>query len=734
MNRCLATSRRNAMLEVKPCGRIAPSIDGGGVRARFLMREEMKLTRRTVVSMPAVSLLAGGLPALAQSGAAAPAAATAPDVEWRHYGANIASQKYSPLADINAGNFNSLQVAWRFKTDNFGTRPEGQFQSTPVMANGRLFTTAGTRRDVIALDPTNGEILWMHREDEGERARQAPRQLSGRGLSYWTDGAEERILYVTIGYRLISLDAKTGLVDRNFGDNGVVDLKQNIDQDLDLINADIGLHATPAVAGNVVIVGAAHDSGVVPPIRKNARGYVRGFDVKTGKRLWIFHTIPAPGEFGADTWTDQKQLVEAGNTGVWAQISVDEELGIAYLPVELPTGDAMGMYRHGAALFGESLVAVDLYTGVRKWHFQLVHHGLWDYDISCAPILCDIPVNGKIVKAVAQPTKQAFLYVFDRVTGKPIWPITEKKVPKGDVPGEWYSPTQPFPSKPPAYDRQGVSEADLIDFTPELNARAKEIVSHYRTGPFFTPPSVSKLDGKWGTLHLPNSQGGTNWPGGCYDPETYKVFVYSRTDVRVDALVPNSDPKISDFAYVRGNASQPVAAQRSMGEEGGPPRGLGQGGPPAAAGAPLRPGAVTVNGLPLIKPPYGRITAIDLSKGDIAWQVAHGATPDNVRNNPALKGLNIPRTGQSGNVGPMVTKTLVICGDPQMTTDEKGVRGARLRAYDKMTGEEKGAVYLPAPQGGTPMTYRCKGVQYLVIAVSGGGYNGELIAFRLPRA
>ncbi len=374
--------------------------------------------------------------------------------EWPTYGGDLGHTRYAPLTQITGENFSKLEIAWRFKTDHLGPRPEFNFESTPLMVNGRLFSTGGTRRAVVALDAATGEMLWMHSEHEGPRGAAAPRQLSGRGLAYWTDGREERILYVTPGYRLVALDAKTGIPVSDFGQNGIVDLKLEFDQDLDLVTAPVGLHSTPIVAKNVVIVGAAFETGANPKSRQNVKGAVRGYDVRTGKRLWIFRTIPRLGEFGNDTW-ERDSWVYTGNTGVWAQISVDEELGMAYLPVELPTHDYYGGERPGNTLFSESLVAVDLQTGQRKWHYQLVHHGIWDMDIPCAPILADITVNGRTIKAVAQPSKQAFLYVFDRVTGQPVWPIEERPVPKGDVSGEWYSPTQPFPTKPAAYDRQG---------------------------------------------------------------------------------------------------------------------------------------------------------------------------------------------------------------------------------------------------------------------------------------
>src|SRR5437667_4680430 len=469
--------------------------------------------------------------------------------EWRSYGAHVGNTHYSALDQINASNFNKLEPAWHFKTDNLGPRPEFQYEGTPLMANGVLYATGGTRRAVFALDAATGELFWTHSEREGTRGANAPRQLSGRGLGYWTDGRDERILYVTPGYRLIALDAKTGTPVPGFGQNGVVDLKLDDDQEIDLVTGEVGLHSAPVVAKDVVIVGAAHRSGGVPRGKKNVKGYVRGFDVRTGKRLWIFHTIPLPNEYGAETW-EKDSASYTGNTGVWGQISVDEELGLVYLPVELPTGDYYGGHRPGSGLFGESLVAVDLKTGRRRWHYQLVHHGIWDMDIPCAPILADITVNGRTIKAVAQPTKQNFLYVFNRETGEPIWPVEERAVPKGDVPGEWYSSTQPIPTKPRAYDGTGLTIDDLIDFTPELRAEAVKLVSRYRIGPLFTPPVVSRIEGPLGTLSLPSATGGTNWPGGSYDPETHLLYVFSKTEVSPLGLMPPPDPKISDMRYV----------------------------------------------------------------------------------------------------------------------------------------------------------------------------------------
>jgi quinoprotein glucose dehydrogenase len=637
--------------------------------------------------------------------------------EWTTYGGDLGNTRYAPLDRITAANFSSLEVAWRFKVDNLGPRPEFNLQSTPLMVKGVLYSTGGTRRAVVALDAATGEQLWMHSEHEGPRGAAAPRQFSGRGLAYWTDGAEERILYVTPGYRLVALDARTGTRVPGFGNGGIVDLKEGLDQIVDPMSGEIGLHAAPVVARDVVIVGAAGRSGGVPTGRTNVKGFVRGFDVRTGKRLWIFHTIPEPGEFGNDTG-EKDSWAYTGNTGVWAQISVDEELGLVYLPIEVPTGDYFGGPRPGNNLFSESLVAVDLQTGRRRWHYQLVHHGIWDMDIPCAPILVDIVVDGRPIKAVAQPTKQAFLYVLDRVTGEPVWPIVERPVEKGTVPGEWYSPTQPFPSKPPAYDRQGFAMDDLIDFTPELRAEAAQMVTKYKLGPVFTPPVVSRIDGPLATLAMATAGGGTNWPGGSFDPETQTLYVSSNRNVSQLGLVPPRPDSKNDLPYVQGNAAS--GARTTGGSGSAAPAGEG-------GSAPL-----TVRGLPIVKPPYGQISAIDLKRGEILWQVAHGETPDSIRNHPALAGISIPRTGRLGTVGTLVTKTVVIAGESGFGPTPSGARGAMLRAYDKGTGVEVGAVYMPAPQTGSPMTYLVNGRQYIVVAVGGAGYSGELIAFRLP--
>ena len=691
--------------------------------------------------------------------------------DWTHYTADMRGTKYSPLDQINAANFNKMEVAWRFKTDNLGTRPEFKLEGTPLAIKGVLYVTAGTRRSVVALDGRTGELIWSHSYREGNRAAIAPRQLSGRGVSYWTDGkGDERILYVTTGYRLIALNAKNGAMIPSFGENGVVDMKKGSvfgkGQQIDLDTGEIGLHSTPTVVKDTIIVGSSFKEGMTVKTHNNTKGHVRAFDVKTGKMLWQFNTIPKPGEFGNDTWENESWSTN-GNTGVWTQITVDEEAGLAYLPVESPTSDFYGGHRPGNNLYGESLVCVDIKTGQRKWHFQIVHHPIWDYDLSSAPILLDINVGGRLVKAVALPSKEAFLYVFDRITGQPVWPIEEKPVPQSDVPGEKTSPTQPFPTKPPAYARQSVGLDDLIDFTPELNAEARRLVGRYKLGPMFLPGVVSKVEGPTAALTIATTAGGTNWPGAAADPENHIVYAQASNHSVAPIGLIEPPAGFSDIRFVAGTAGQPFVEREGPGfgsaadaiqrGRGGAAGGAAEGGrgargaapaaaapaAPGVAGAPGTPaappqggggGALVVQGLPLLKPPYGLLNAIDLDKGELKWQVPHGDTPDAVRNSPMLAGKTIPKTGQPGSVGLVVTKSLVVLGDPSITTTPDHPRGAMFRAYDKTNGKEVGAVWMPAPQSGSPMTYMANGRQYFIVAVSGGNYSGEYIAFALPQS
>jgi quinoprotein glucose dehydrogenase len=664
---------------------------------------------------------------VAGAGGTAAGAELPKDTNWYSYAADLSSTRYAPLDQINAANFNSLEVAWRFSTDNYGPGPEAYFNATPLVVNRRLYSTVGADRYVVCLDPGTGQIHWTYHHDE--KGRSGVRPGSGWGLAYWSDGQVERVLYVTRSYQLVSLDAKTGLPDPNFGDGNEVDLRKDWDQEVDPKAPVVGIHAPPLVVRNTVVVGAA--STTFGP------GYLRGFDVRTGKRKWIFHTVPRKGEFGYDTWIEPGSAEKATNTDVWAPMSADPELGLVFAGVELPQADYVGTTRPGAGLFSESLVALDCETGQRKWHFQFEHHGLWDRDVPCASILFDMPDpkhKGKIIKAVAQPTKQGFLYVFDRTNGKPVWPIVEKKVEVGNAPGEWYSPTQPVPTKPPPFARQRISTDDLLDWTPEIKARALAIAAHYKLGNNYTPPSVV-TDTFWGTLALPENQGGANWPGGSLDPVNDLFYIYSKQNPQAFGVTVGSDGRLRGAGAIgRGTNDN---AGGAFGGSASPSKRSGYAGPvlPGTKDGlndPITKGMLTIGGMSLLKPPWGQITALDLKTGTKMWEVPHGETPDFVTNNPLLKGVKIPRTGQSGILGVLTTKSLVMCGDSGVFTDEQGRKAARLRAYDKLTGAEVGAVFMKQPQTGSPMTYMCDGVQHIV--VSSGGFEGaELIAYRLPK-
>src|SRR5437773_601670 len=516
--------------------------------------------------------------------------------------ADLKGSRYSPLDQINASNFNKLEVAWRFKTDNFGPFPEFKLEGTPLMVRGVLYTTAGSRRSVIALDAKTGELIWSHSLREGKRAAVAPRQLSGRGVSYWTDGqGDERIIYITTGYRLVELNAKTGAMIDSFGTHGIVDMKvgvvKGINQQIDLETGEIGVHSTPAVARDMIIVGSLFREGATVDTQHNTKGLARAFDVRTGKRVWQFNTIPRPGEFGNDTWEGDSWAAN-GNTGIWNQITVDEDLGLVYLPVETPTSDYYGGHRPGNNLFAESLVCLDLKTGQRKWHFQFVHHPLWNFDMSAAPILADITVGGRAIKAVAVPSKQAWLYVFDRVTGQPIGPIGERPVPRSDVPGEKTSATQPFPTRPPAYARNFVKVPDdLIDFTPEMRAQALKNLERYRNGPLFNPPILGDVKGLLGAINIGNANGGTNWPGAGYDPETHIAYLPA-SNASVSAFSVTTPPSgFSDIRYLQGVAGQEF--RESLGP------GFGSAADsPLAQKPPARPAAAPVSAAPAA-PPVG---------------------------------------------------------------------------------------------------------------------------------
>ena len=613
--------------------------------------------------------------------------------EWSRIGGDAGSTRYSPLDQITAQNVKNLRIAWTWRGDNYGGTTEFKNETTPLMVGGVLYFTAGDRRAVIAADAGTGETIWVWRMDEGARGEGVRR--NSRGVSYWTDGRAARILVVTPGYQLVSLDAATGHPTTSFGEEGIVDLTKALEKDANFNPAIGHLMNTspPLISGNVAIIPTSLENGRVPKSMKFPKGDIMAFDVRTGRKLWTFHTIPRRGEFGADTWLDNSNDY-TGSAGAWTPFTVDEELGYVYIPVEAATGDQYGGPRPGNNLFSSSLVCLDVKTGKRIWHYQLVHHDIWDYDPPTAPILADITVDGRRIKAVVQLTKTAFAYVFDRTTGQPVWPIDERPVPQSDAPGERTSPTQPFPTRPPAFDRQGFTRDDVIDFTPQVKELALKAIEGYRLGPLFTPPSVvDPQKGMKGTLTFPGS-GGANWEGGAVDPETGYLYVASatRTDTALYGLT-TPKPGETDIMMI-GTASV----------------------------------APTVQGLPLVKPPWGRITAIDLNRGEIAWQIPNGDTPPAVKNHPLLKGVTFPPTGSPSRAGIVVTKTLVFAGE--------GYEGQpKFHAYDKKTGATIWETDIPQSQTGLPMTYMHRGKQYIVFAVHGEQATrtaARLVAFALP--
>ena len=624
--------------------------------------------------------------------AAGPAAAqtTVSDGAWPTYGGGPAQQHWSPLDRIHAGNVGELEVVWRRPTADYGPRPEIQSQTTPLYVGGRLFATVGFNRGVVALDPATGDVLWHWEMDESARLEDAPRVNSGRGVAWWGgDGGEGRILVTTPGYRMVALDAVTGRPVATFGEDGTVDLMagHRTREGVPLVGS-IGASAPPLVAGDVIVVGSAHHVGMRPPSRVNTPGDVRGFDARTGALLWTFNPIPEPGEPGNETWLEDSWRY-TGNAGVWTTMSYDPEAGLVYLPTEAATGDYYGGHRPGANLFSTSVVALDARTGERRWHFQTIHHDIWDWDNPTAPILADVTVEGRPRKLAVQLTKQAFAYVLDRLTGEPIWPIVERPVPRTDVPGEWSSPTQPFPTRPAPYDRQGFTADDLIDLTPEVHARAREFASSFRMGPLFTPPSVrGASDGTQGTLSLPSSVGGANWEAGALDPETGMLYVPSMTNASILGLEPGGETSDMDWIAARGPT-------------------------------------MVLPGVPVVKPPWGRITAIDLTTGEHVWMIANGDTPPHVAERLGVEPSSLPRTGKVSRAGLLVTRSLLFAGE--------GMSGDPvLRAHDKATGEILAEIPLPAPQVGLPMTYLHEGRQYLVLSTGGSGGTAEIVALALP--
>jgi quinoprotein glucose dehydrogenase len=685
--------------------------------------------------------------------------------EWRYWGADAWSTRYSPLDQINAGNFDKLQVAWQWNAGAFGA--DEYYRATPLYANGRLFTVASTRRVAVALDPEKGDTLWMWRLDEGIRWQKAPRQFAGRGLAYWTDGNAERVIVVTPGYHMAALDAKTGAPDPKFGKNGVVDLMDGlgfplvplaVDDPGPLIISDaaparkarpgetwdpktntgadgtvgidpalgqIGASCPPIVVNDVIIVGNSHIHGYYPIRVRNLPSYIRGFDVRTGRQLWKFNLVPEPGEFGADTWLNGSK---AGTEGVgkndaWATYSADPDLGLVYIPVGMPLMDEYGGHRPGDNLFGNSIVALDVKTGRRRWHFQMVHHDIWDYDTPMAPNLLDVTVDGKPRRIVAQSTKQGWLYVLDRVTGEPIWPIVETPVLQSEVPGERTSPTQPIPSKPAPYAQQGLVESDLIDYTPEIKQAALALAKACRMGPYYIPPSPADGSAPSGfrcSWYAPGASGGVNIDGGAAaDPESGRLYVAAQTGL---TTIQVQKDLCSEFRY-----SSP---HDSCGQLGALPPPPGYTKPGRGAGG--RTPAPTLGGVSIVKPKeLGGITAYDMNTGGKAWWIPNGGQLVPVTSkDPIFTGVQLPPAPPGrGHAQVITTKSLVIYG----TGRSGGPPGAepRMFAVDKATGKQVGAVAIPSRTSAVPMTFLHKGRQYIVFA-TGAGSSPSLVALALP--
>jgi len=660
--------------------------------------------RRRVAVLCLASVLAWSASSTAQRGAGN---------AWGTYGGDAGSTKYAPLDQITRDNVNRLAVAWRWESpDNaIVSRVRGKlpafpasFKSTPIMVDGVLYIKTSLS-EAAAIDAATGKHLWTFDPEVWQRHRPANTGFNSRGVAYWSDGKSARIFLPTGDAYLWALDARTGRPVDSFGISGAVDALKGIRRDVP--RGEYQLMSAPIVVGDVVIVGPVISDG--PRYQLAPPGDVRGFDVRTGKELWTFHTIAQEGEFGNETW-ENGSWKYTGGANPWGSLTADLELGYVYVPTGTPTNDYYGGHRPGANLFAESLLCLDARTGRRVWHFQFVHHGLWDYDATAAPLLVDLVVAGKPVKAVAVVTKQAFTYVFDRVTGAPLFPIEERPVPRASTPGEWYSPTQPFPTRPPAFDRQGVTVDDLIDFTPELRREAEAILREYVYGPIFEPPTAAS-DGKKGTILMPGAGGGANWHGAAVDPETGRLYIPSRTSPTVVQLnVP--DPSRSDFRFMGGTNA---------------PRGP--------------------QGLPLFKPPYMRLTAIDLNQGSLAWTIPLGDGPRR-----RVIELGAPDPGPLGGgayTGPLVTKTLLFIGirgseapdlvfgtpDAAATAIESRRSDAasppELRAIDKTTGATVHSVTLPAAPTGSPMTYTAGGKQYIVLAYGAGSSTG-LLGLALP--
>ncbi|MCH9794192.1 pyrroloquinoline quinone-dependent dehydrogenase [Gammaproteobacteria bacterium] len=613
-------------------------------------------------------------------------AGSAFSADWPSYGGDNGSQKYSTLDQVNASNVADLVPAWSWESpdnatvadniaqQNYRAVPAG-FKATPIVIEGVMYVPSSFGR-VVALDAASGEEKWIFDTEAWSSGRPANLGYNSRGVGYWSSEDKQRIFFATNDANLWSIDAVTGLPDSSFGDGGKIDLSLGLGREID--KRQYGVVSPPLVTNDIVVVNSIINDG--PTTKEMPPGNVRGFDPRTGDIVWMFETIPQAGAFGNETW-ENGSWEYTGNTNSWTIMSADDELGIVYLPIGTPTNDWYGGLRHGDNLFAESLVAVEAKTGKRLWHFQMVHHGVWDYDLPAAPTLVDLTVEGKKIKAVAQISKQGFTYVFDRVTGDPVWPIIETPVPQSNVPGEKLSLTQPIPTKPPAFELQGLSDDTLVNFTPELRREAEQLIEQFDSGPLFTPPSLR------GTINIPGWGGGGWWTGAAFDPDSGLFYIPSAT-IPIVVQLQEADPEKSNLRYVRGGA-------------------MNVGGP---------------QGLPLTKPPYGRIVATNLNSGEQEWMIPHG---EGIRQKIIDMGILDPGpVGGPSRTGPLLTKTLLFVAQ---------VDNGRnlLRAFDKATGAVLHEIELPLPPQGSPMTYAVKGQQYLSIAI-GGGPDSRLFTLSLP--
>ena len=623
--------------------------------------------------------------------------------EWGSYASDAGSTKYTSLSEINRENFDKLEIAWAWTSIDgeldlegmLGSDADdisfGRLQATPLMVEGVLYMITALNQ-VVALDATSGELLWSFDPQAYLSGYSiSPLGYHHRGVAYWSDGTESRILFATNDGYLHSLNANTGVPDAAFR-GGRIDMTDGIPRaDRELLDysgaVPLGTVSPPIVVGDVLVVNQITSNR--PHYKERPPTWVRGYNIRSGQLIWTFHTIPQGGEFGVETWQEESWRY-TGNGGVWTQMSADLELGYVYLPTEAPTNDYYGGHRPGDNLFTQSVVALNALTGERAWHFQMIHHGLWDYDTPAAPNLMNLTVDGREIRALAQVTKQGWAYVFDRATGVPVWPIPELPVPEGMIPGERTSPTQPFPTKPPAFALQGLTEDDLIDFTPELRAEALDIIDNYVYGPIFTPASLpDQSTGKRGTIFVPSAGGGANWPGAGFDPESNVLFVPASNGAFTPYMgtLPADE---SNFRYYRLQNR----------------------------------GVVGPRGLPLLKPPYSTITAFDMNRGEMLWQVPNGDKMARVDAHPALNGLDLPPLGGGGRHPVLVTSTLLIHGQ------DMGY-GPNLIARDKATGEELARIELSGAPQSAPMSYAVDNKQYIAIGINDAP-TPKLVVFALP--